>query len=101
MNVSRETELRSQIIKAKQAYYYGGQPIISDQEYDSLEDELRQLAPLDPLLALVGAPVPPDAMLTKAAHRIPMGSQSKVNTSDEFRSWYKKSCDGLPIHLSL
>lgn len=99
--MSRETELRSQIIKAKQAYYYGGQPIISDQEYDSLEDELRELAPGDPLLALVGAPVPPDAMLTKAAHRIPMGSQSKVNTSDEFRSWYKKSCDGLPVHLSL
>ncbi len=97
----RETELRSQIIKAKQAYYYGGEPIMSDQEYDSLEDELRIIAPDDPVLALVGAPVPPDAMLTKATHRIPMGSQSKVNTSDEFRAWYKKSCDGLPVHLSL
>lgn len=99
--MSRETELRNQIIKAKQAYYYGGEPLISDQEYDALEDELRLLSPADPLLAMVGAPVPPDSMLTKAAHRIPMGSQSKVNTSEEFLTWYSKSCAGLPIHLSL
>jgi len=31
--------------------------------------------------------VPLDAMLTKARHAIPMGSQSKVNSEEEFRTW--------------
>ena len=97
---SRIAALRSEILKAKQAYYYGGQPIMTDQEYDALEDELRRLAPDDPVLALVGAPVPPDAMLTKAEHRLPMGSQSKVNSATEFRTWLAKS--PVPtLHASL
>ncbi len=48
-------ELRNLILKAKHAYYYSGEPIMSDAEYDALEDQLRQLAPEDPVLALVGA----------------------------------------------
>lgn len=99
--MSRQTELRNLIMKAKQAYYYGGSPIVTDAEYDALEDELRQLAPEDPVLALVGAPVPPDNMLTKARHRIPMGSQSKVNSDEEYRAWYKKSAEGGGVHASL
>lgn len=98
--MSRIAQLRNQILKAKQAYYYGADPIFSDREYDALEDELRKLAPDDAVLALVGAPVPPDSMLTKAAHRIPMGSQSKVNSIEEFRTWHEKS-DFAVLHASL
>lgn len=93
-------ELRNLILKAKQAYYYGGEPLMSDAEYDSLEDELRLLAPDDPVLALVGAPVPPDAMLTKARHAIPMGSQNKVNSEEEFRAWLAK-CGSETVHASI
>lgn len=103
--MSRIDELRNLIMKAKQAYYFGGQPIMSDTEYDGLEDELRKLAPEDPVLAVVGAPVPPDAMLTKARHRIPMGSQSKVNSEEEYRTWHAKSVAGegadRGVHASL
>ena len=53
----RLDELRNLILKAKHAYYYSGAPIMSDAEYDALEDQLRLLAPEDPVLALVGAPV--------------------------------------------
>ena len=99
--MSRQTELRSLIMKAKQAYYYGTHPIMSDREYDALEDELRRLDPDDPFLAIVGAPIPPDSMLTKAAHRIPMGSQGKVNSEEQFVAWYAKVALDYPIHASL
>ncbi|MCP4678915.1 MAG: NAD-dependent DNA ligase LigA [Deltaproteobacteria bacterium] len=99
--MSRQTQLRSLIMKAKQAYYYGGQPIMTDAEYDGLEDELRRLAPDDPILAVVGAPVPPDNMLTKATHSMPMGSQSKVNSEEEYRTWHENSVVQGEVHASL
>ena len=33
--------LRNQVLKAKQAYYFGDQPIMTDAEYDALEDDGR------------------------------------------------------------
>jgi DNA ligase (NAD+) len=98
--MSQLFDLRNQILKAKHAYYYSGEPIMSDAEYDALEDELRKLAPDDPVLAIVGAQVPADSMLTKARHSIPMGSQSKVNSEAEFRAWYAKS-EITELHASL
>jgi len=97
---SRLAHLRNLILKAKHAYYYSGAPIMGDAEYDALEDELRLLAPEDPVLALVGAPVPTDAMLTKARHAMPMGSQNKVNSAAEFLAWCVKSGGGA-VHASL
>jgi DNA ligase (NAD+) len=94
------SNLRNLILKAKHAYYYSNEPIMSDAEYDALEDELRQLAPDDPVLALVGAPVPTDTMLTKAQHAMPMGSQNKVNSETEFRTWAAKWPNSA-IHASL
>lgn len=90
-DAQRRTWLRNTILKAKQAYYFGGQPIMTDAEYDALEDELRAIDPDDDVLALVGAPVSADAILTKARHRMPMGSQSKVNTEEEFETWFTKN----------
>jgi DNA ligase (NAD+) len=98
--MSQISTLRNQILKAKHAYYYSGEPIMSDAEYDALEDQLRVLCPDDPVLALVGSPVPADTMLTKARHSIPMGSQSKVNSEAEFLAWAQKS-EGSAIHASL
>lgn len=98
--MSRITTLRNLILKAKHAYYYSGEPVMSDAEYDALEDELRLLAPNDPVLALVGSSVPPNTMLTKARHAMPMGSQSKVNSEEEFRAWYAKN-GVIAIHASL
>jgi DNA ligase (NAD+) len=98
--VPRLSDLRSLILKAKHAYYYSGEPIMSDAEYDALEDELRLLAPDDPVLALVGSPVPLDTMLTKGRHAMPMGSQSKVNSEAEFRTWSARG-NVERIHASL
>lgn len=98
--MSRITELRNLIIKAKHAYYYSGEPMMDDAEYDALEDELRQHSPDDPVLKIVGAQVPAESMLTKARHSIPMGSQSKVNSENEFRTWCQRNDVG-PIHASV
>lgn len=96
----RLDQIRDLILKARHAYYNGGEPIMSDLEYDSLEDELRRLAPGDPLLQMVGAPVPADSILTKARHAMPMGSQNKVNSESEFRTWLER-CGGGAVHASL
>lgn len=98
--MQRMTELRNQILKAKHAYYHRGEAIMSDAEYDAMEDELRLLSPDDPVLAMVGAPVAADSILTKARHAMPMGSQSKVNSEDEFRAWFVKNDVGA-LHASL
>lgn len=87
MSKHRIIQLRDILIKAKQAYYFGGKPIMPDTQYDAFEDELRELSPNDPVLSIVGAPVPPDHILEKAEHRMHMGSQSKVNTEAEMRAW--------------
>ena len=50
--MSRTATLRNLILKAKHAYYYSNEPVLTDAEYDALEDELRLLAPDDPVLAL-------------------------------------------------
>ncbi len=101
MSASRIAELRSLILKAKQAYYFGDQPRMTDLEFDGLEDELRRLAPDDDVLARVGAPVSPKSLLSKARHGIPMGSQAKVNSEAEFTTWYKKMAENGTVHASL
>ena len=83
--MSPGSDLRSLILKAKHVYYYSGEPVMGDAEYDALEDELRRLSPDDPVLAMMAAQARADAMPTKARHVMPMGSQSKVNSEDEFR----------------
>lgn len=98
--MSRITTLRNLILKAKHAYYYSNEPVMTDAEYDALEDELRLIDANDPVLALVGSPVPANTMLTKARHSIPMGSQSKVNSEEEFRTWCTKN-EVNAIHASL
>jgi DNA ligase (NAD+) len=98
--MSRITELRNLIIKAKHAYYYSGDPIMEDLEYDALEDELRILSPDDDVFKIVGAQVPQETMLTKAKHSIPMGSQSKVNSVAEFQAWCDKN-EVTEIHASI
>jgi len=97
---SRVTHLRNLILQAKHAYYHRGEAIMSDAEYDALEDELRLLSPDDPVLALVGAPVAADSILTKARHAMPMGSQSKVNSEVEFRTWCAKN-EVEALHASI
>jgi hypothetical protein len=46
-------------LNAKQ-WYYAGKPIISDVEFDKLEDCIKELHPDCPILKVVGAPTRKD-----------------------------------------
>jgi len=54
---------------------------------------LRTLCPGDGRLSRVGAPVPVDSVLTKRQHAIPMGSQDKALSRQEFEIW----AAGMPL----
>lgn len=95
--------LVSLISKAKQSYYFSGQEIMSDAEYDALEEALGLAVPDHPILKSVGAPVQADGRhLVRAKHRMMMGSQNKVNTFEEFGAWLgRRAGAGGGLHCSL
>ncbi len=83
------------IIKKAQKKYYFGQPIMSDAKYDRLIGLLKKYDPDSPLIHQVGDKVPKTTPLTKVTHKIPMGSQNKINTIEEFRLWAEKVPDAM------
>lgn len=104
--MKRIKELELKIKEASDAYYNSDQPLISDEEFDALVDELRELNPDHPALKSVGAPL--NSPLSKVSHVIPMGSLFKINTEDEFRKWsesrgsdyvVQEKLDGLSVEL--
>ncbi len=68
--------------------YYNSQPEISDEEFDKLRDELAALSPDSPVLRKIGA----DAAdgFPKVRHLMPMGSQEKATSPEEFLKWAAK-----------
>ncbi len=76
-----------QLIARYQDAYYNGEALISDQEFDSLWDELKNLDPSNSILHRVGAD---SGNFAKARHRIPMGSQDKAANPQEFLAWTEK-----------
>jgi DNA ligase (NAD+) len=86
MSEERIVQLRGTLRNARKAYY-NLSPIISDQEYDALKDELKQLSPDDPEIKAVGAKPLTHTVWDKVKHEIPMGSLDKVNSTDEFIKW--------------
>jgi len=76
-------ELVKCIIKHK-ALYYQGRPIISDNEFDELEDELRSLDPQNLVLSLVGSLKKGGG---KVAHTKKMLSLNKTYSFEELLEW--------------
>jgi DNA ligase (NAD+) len=67
--------------------YYNSEPLVSDAEYDALEDQLRDLDPHHVFFKDVGAKVKLSGW-QKVRHGAPMGSLLKVQNPDEFDSWF-------------
>ena len=80
---SQIKKLTHQILYHKKKYY-DGEPEISDDAYDTLEDKLRQLDPENPVLHIVGFPEG-----GKITHDTPMLSCQKATTIDEVLKWSK------------
>lgn len=74
--------------EAKDAYY-NGSAIMSDAQYDSLEDELRRIDPQHPFFSQVGAPLPVNGAWPEVRHTIPMTSLNKSQTLTDLIGWFK------------
>lgn len=91
----RAARLREELERANRAYYELDAPEISDEEYDRLFRELRDLeeahpglrTPDSPTLRVGGAPA---THLPKARHAVPMLSLDNAFTGDELRAWHER-----------
>jgi DNA ligase (NAD+) len=96
------------MVEAREAYYNTGHPIMTDQEYDALEERVRQSDPDHPILEKIGHT--PSSAWPKVEHQIAMGSLEKVHTKEDFLKWANKfpdhsmtmqlKLDGLSISLN-
>jgi DNA ligase (NAD+) len=80
MNSIRKLEI--EILKHKELYY-SGKAVISDEEYDLLEEKLRKLDPRNSVLSLVGTSV----QGVKIEHEKKMLSLEKTYKEDELVNW--------------
>ncbi len=83
----RIEELENKIIYHK-SLYYQGRPEISDADYDRLEEELKAIDPLNPILSLVGH-CHNESASTKVKHNEKMLSLDKVYDIDQLMDWTK------------
>ncbi len=72
------------LIVRYQKSYYNGEAEIEDSEFDKLWDELKKLDGANPILHKVGAD---SGNFLKAPHVMPMGSQEKASSPEEFLDW--------------
>ena len=84
---SARIEELAALIKKYQDSYYNGEAEIEDAEFDKLWDELKSLDPSNPILKKVGAD---SGNFEKAEHVMPMGSQEKAASPEEFLAWAAK-----------
>jgi len=96
-------QLRSAIDRASQLYYTPGcQSPLTDDEFESLMADLRELDPEDPRLTRVGVPYSDEDLKNKVPHRIPMGSLDNTDGGIAgFDPWYTKLVNQTTSDLSL
>jgi DNA ligase (NAD+) len=91
---ARARELRDELARHDRLYYLEGRPEISDQEYDRLFGELRELEAAHPELVTsdsptqrVGAPLPEGQGFAKFEHKVPMLSIDSLFSVEEVREF--------------
>jgi len=86
--MSDRTEELAGLIRYYQDKYYNDEPEITDAEFDALWDELRSLAPDHEVFATVGADG--SSVFPKREHLMPMGSQEKASSGEQFLKWARR-----------
>jgi DNA ligase (NAD+) len=85
--VNKEEDIYKKLLEAKEFYYNSDTPILTDSEFDRLEDELKQINPSHHYFSKVGSEQFSD---DKIVHREPMLSMGKAKTSEDANKWFKK-----------
>lgn len=114
-------DLEKKILVADENYHTFGMSELSDAEYDSLKDKLRELDPSNKLLKKIGHAVEKDEPKSKKKSKekehwvkvthsdYKMGSQNKVNELSQLKKWTSKyddlfvtqhKMDGISIKLT-
>ncbi len=96
---ARIAELSEKLLKYQHAYYVLAHPLVSDQEYDRLADELVRLEAQHPDLARPDSPtqrVGSDLTqeLPEVRHTVPVLSLDKAYTTEEVAAWLEKAARG-------
>jgi len=94
-DAARATELREQLEYHARRYYVLDDPVIGDEEYDRLLDELRALERAHPDLLSTDSPTQrvggePVGRLEKVTHLEPMLSLGNVRSEAELLAWVER-----------
>ncbi|MCL2154707.1 MAG: hypothetical protein FWH53_03480 [Leptospirales bacterium] len=84
MNINEIVKL---LEEAKDAYYNSDTPIMSDLEFDELEEKLRSIDPKNEYFFFVGAESHSN---DKIKHKTPMLSMGKAKTISDIANWIKR-----------
>lgn len=85
--------LVAELRQASEMYYNSDKTLMSDAEFDTKVRQLREVDPDNAFLKVVGAP--PSQHLTKAKHKIPMGSLNNCSREGDkanpsYAEWHQK-----------
>jgi DNA ligase (NAD+) len=97
---ARAKELRERLEYHARRYYVEDDPEISDEAYDKLLDELRDIERRYPALVTPDSPTQrvgaaPISQLRKVAHPEPMLSLGNVRSESELRAWVERMLNHL------
>lgn len=108
MSLNNENDNQIEAIASQLLYhkrlFYSGRSIISDAEYDALENDLKKLSPEHPVLSLVGYNFEDSGK--KISHFVPMLSLAKTYSLEDLYDFINKnSCivmdkvDGMALSI--
>lgn len=89
---ARAAELRTELARYDHAYYVLDDPLVGDDVYDGLLDELRAIEAADPALRTADSPTQrvggkPVEGFERYEHREPMFSLANARSAEELEAW--------------
>ncbi len=96
-----EVEVLADAVRHHRRLYYNGEPELSDEAFDALEERLRQLDPDHPVLSEVGAAPEPSAPLpeveTTPSANDALSAEALSDAASELRAATIAAYDGGPV----
>ena len=86
------------LLKAKQSYYNDDIPLMSDAEFDRLEEQLRKWSPAHAYFTMVGIKSPGyEKSGEKITHKVAMLSMDKAKELDGVEAWLERLLTNSPF----